>query len=146
MYNKINEKDMYAKAVEIAEEKHKNQVDKAGKPYIGHLRAVADGVDGYLLKTVAMLHDIIEDTDMTIDGLFKLGFNREVIMAVNLLTKEKGVSLDEYLKAIKSNELARKVKISDLKHNMQIERIPNPTEKDYERVEKYKEALAYLIS
>lgn len=131
-------------AEEFAEKKHSGQVDKAGIAYIEHPRAVAAKLDGEKEKIVAFLHDTVEDTDATIDEIRSI-FGDEIAEAVSYLTHEKGTPYLEYVKRLKQNELARKVKLADLSHNMDLSRIPNVTEKDRERVEKkYKKAFEIL--
>ena len=127
-----------------AEEKHRGQTDKAGLPYITHPRAVAAQLDGETEKIVGLLHDTVEDTDATLDEIRAL-FGDEVADAVQCLTHEDGVPYMEYVAKIKGNELARKVKLADLTHNMDIRRIKDPGPKDYDRIEKkYKPAYEYL--
>ncbi len=131
-------------AIKVATEAHKDQVDKGGKPYIGHPTAVAASVNEPDQKIAAYLHDVIEDTPITADDLLRMGFTPKIVDSIKLLTKDKNVPYEEYLKNIRSDSVARAVKIADLKHNMDLSRIPNPTEKDYARLEKYKKALAFL--
>ena len=131
-------------AEEFAEKKHFGQVDKAGIAYIEHPRAVASRVDGDVEKVVAFLHDTVEDTDTTIEEIRSI-FGDEVAEAVSYLTRKKGVSYRKYIEKIKENEIARKVKLADLSHNMEISRIPNVTKRDIERIEKrYKKAVEIL--
>lgn len=134
------------KALEIAQNAHEGQLDKGGRPYINHPITVAQKVQTPQEKIVALLHDVVEDTDVTLEDLRKV-FSEEIVTAVDLVTKKKGsdFSLDEYFAAIKSNSLARKVKLADLEHNMDMSRLPNPTEKDFRRLEKYKKYQAFLL-
>lgn len=134
------------KAFEFAKEKHKGQVDKSGKPYIFHPVRVSNGVETDSEKVVAILHDVLEDTDATVKDLLKIGVSLSEIDAVVLLTKEKNEPYMEYIKRLSKNDMARHVKMSDLRHNMDMSRIENPTEKDYARLEKYKKAYNYLNS
>ncbi len=126
-----------------AEEKHRGQTDKAGLPYITHPRAVAAQLDGETEKIVGLLHDTVEDTDATLDEIRAL-FGDAVADAVQCLTHEDGVPYMEYVAKIRGNELARKVKLADLTHNMNISRIPHVTEKDEKRLAKYRAAYALL--
>lgn len=135
---------LLVKAIEIATKAHKGQTDKGGAPYILHPTAVAAGVEITEQKIVAYLHDVIEDTDITEEDLIAAGFPKYIIEAVKVITKSKGVSYQEYLQAVKNNELARAVKISDIRHNMDLSRIENPTQKDFDRVDKYRKALLFL--
>jgi len=133
-------------ASELAHTKHAKQTDKARKPYINHILAVVDGVEGDITQSVAYLHDVVEDTDMTFEALKSLGFSDEIVDAVNAITKREGEEYREYVQRVKANEHARLVKISDLKHNMDLSRLINVTEKDHERIKKYNWALNELRS
>lgn len=133
-------------AIDLSQYAHEGQVDKAGQPYFLHAQAVADGVDTEELKVIAYLHDICEDTPFGIDDLTELGFPDEIVQSVRVLTRAKGIPYNEYIEQVKQYDNARKVKISDLKHNMDLSRIPEPTEADYRRLEKYKKALDYLTA
>lgn len=134
----------YELALKIATEAHKGQVDKAGVPYINHPLTVASLVDTEEEKIVALLHDTIEDTNITEQDLIDYGFPNEIVEAVKLLTHNKNVPYMDYVAKIKDNELARKVKIADLTHNSDLSRLKEITEKDKKRYEKYQKALLYL--
>lgn len=134
----------YELALKIATEAHKGQVDKAGVPYINHPLTVASLVDTEEEKIVALLHDTIEDTNITEQDLLNYGFSNKIIEAVKLLTHNKNVPYMVYVAKIKDNELARKVKIADLTHNSDLSRLKEITEKDKKRYEKYQKALLYL--
>ena len=142
--NKLNR--LLSLAIKVATEAHKGQLDKGGNPYILHPRAVAASLDNTENKIVAYLHDVIEDTDVTLDELEKLGFTYRIVNSVRILTKSKDISYDDYLKSVKKDSNAWHVKMADIKHNMDISRIPEPTAKDFSRIEKYKKALAFLES
>lgn len=131
-------------ALTIAKRAHAGQVDKAGVDYIQHPLYVASQVKTEQEKAVALLHDVIEDSDVTADDLLALGLSNEVVTAVQILTKKKGQSYQEYLEEVKSNNLARVVKLADLKHNSDLSRLKSVTNTDYERVKKYKNAIRYL--
>ena len=131
-------------ALAIAKKAHAGQVDKAGVDYIQHPLYVASQVKTEQEKTVALLHDVIEDSDVTADDLLASGLSNEVVTAVQILTKKKGQSYQEYLEKVKSNNLARIVKLADLKHNLDLSRLKSVTNTDYERVKKYKNAIRYL--
>lgn len=133
-------------AIAVATDAHKGQYDKGGKPYILHPTAVAESLDDTEQKIIAYLHDVCEDTPLTIDDLSKMGFTVSILHSIQLLTKERNMPYEEYLKEIKTNKNATEVKKADLKHNMDISRIPTPTDKDFARVEKYKKALSFLES
>lgn len=133
-------------AIEVATVAHAGQLDKGQQPYIFHPQAVAGAVDSDEEKIVAWLHDVVEDTYITLDDLAEMGFSEQIVHAIDVITKRKGVSYDDYLIDVKQDALAKAVKIADIKHNSDISRIPNPTEKDFARLEKYKKALAFLES
>ena len=128
----------------IAERAHAGQVDKAGKPYIGHPAHVAVSVEGDKAKAVAWLHDVVEDTPMTFDDLRAAGIDDEVLAALELLTHGKTVPYMEYVAAIRENDLARTVKLADLAHNSDLSRLPEVTDADLQRVEKYRQAMGLL--
>ena len=135
--------ELLKRADAFAEAKHRGQTDKAGRPYIEHPRAVAEKLDGEIEKIVALLHDTVEDTDATIEEIRSL-FGNEVAEAIGYLTHDKSVPYMDYIEHVKGNDIARKVKLADLSHNMDLSRLPVVTEKDRERVEKYKKARAFL--
>lgn len=126
--------------------KHWKQKDKAGKRYIWHPIHVMINVKGYNEKIVALLHDIVEDTEVTVSDLKNLKFSKEVIEAVDVITKKKDQEYFSYLKSIKDNSIAKKVKIEDLKHNSDLKRLRSITQKDIDRAIKYKKAIDYLNS
>lgn len=137
---------MLIKAYLIARKAHRGQKDKAGKSYIYHPIAVAKGVKGKECKIVALLHDVVEDSDITLDVLRSKGFNERIIEAISAITKIEGEEYTSYLKRVKSNELARIVKLSDLRHNSDLSRLKTVTQKDKERVEKYHFAIDFLMT
>ncbi|KXB70846.1 HD domain-containing protein [Peptoniphilus sp. DNF00840] len=127
----------------IAARAHKGQRDKGGKPYIFHPLNVSLNVKGKDEKIVALLHDVIEDTSYTIDDLkFLTEDQREALL---LLTHDKDKPYMTYIEAIKKNKIASRVKLADLDQNMKLKRLKTVTEKDLERLEKYKRAKDLLI-
>ena len=132
------------KAILLAYNAHMHQVDKMGLPYILHPIHLAEQMDSEEECIVALLHDVVEDTDVTFDDLEK-DFSKEIIDALRLLTHDKSVDYLEYVKKIKTNDLARKVKIADIKHNSDVTRVENFTKEDEERNNKYKRALEILL-
>ena len=141
--NDMNE--MIIRALEIPAVAHAGQVDKAGAPYISHPIAVAGLVETPEEKMVAYLHDVVEDTDVTIQDLKEAGFSEAVLDAVRAMTHGDGEPREEYLKRVKANPLARKVKLADLTHNSELSRIPDPKEKDIKRRERYLKEKEYLL-
>lgn len=131
------------KAMKIAYNAHLNQVDKSGVPYIYHPIHLAEQMDTEIECIVALLHDVVEDTDITFEQLEK-EFPREVIEVLKLLTHDKNIDYMEYVKNLKVNPIAKKVKIADIKHNSDETRLEKITEKDVARRDKYKKALEIL--
>ena len=134
---------MYVIALYIMLKAHLKQKDKSGRMYIFHPLYVSFKLKGYNAKIVGLLHDVVEDSDYTIDDLKKY-FNKDIIEAISIITKNKNEKYEDYLKKIKSNKLARLVKIEDLKHNSDLSRLKNITIEDKQRELKYKKALIYL--
>ena len=132
------------KAREIAKMAHFGQVDRAGIEYIKHPETVASFVKTDEEKAVAYLHDVIEDTSLTLLDLEMFGFSKNIIEAVDILTKKKGQDYQSYLNLVKTNELARVVKLADLRHNSDLTRLPKITKKDLERNKKYSSAIKFL--
>jgi metal dependent phosphohydrolase len=137
----INE---YELAYNIASKAHKGQKDKGGEDYFKHPLTVSNKLSGEKDKIVALLHDVIEDTDVTVNDLREAGFSDEVVLAVSVITKKDGEDYEEYLNRVKQNPIALRVKIADMEHNSDISRIKNPTEKDLKRLEKYRIRLKEL--
>jgi len=136
------------KAIEIAAKAHSGQVDKGGNSYILHPLRVMQNFcesESEATKICAVLHDVVEDTDITLDDLRAEGFSEEIITALDCLTKRDGESYDEFISRILTNEIACRVKNGDLADNMDLTRIPNPTEKDKERVKKYRDAADRIM-
>ena len=131
-------------ALAISKKAHAGQVDKAGVDYIQHPLYVASQVKTEQEKAVALLHDVLEDSDITAADLLAYGLSNEVVTAVQTLTKKKRQSYQDYLEKVKSNNLARVVKLADLKHNSDLSRLKTVSNTDYERVKKYKNAIRYL--
>ena len=132
------------KAIELAKKHHKGQTDKAGKPYIEHPLRVMNQMKSEKEKIVAVLHDIVEDTDISLNDLRNEGFSEEVVSAVECLTKQDGENYDSYIERISFNPLAVKIKLADLEDNRDLTRLPQVTDKDLERLEKYDKALEKL--
>ncbi|RII33640.1 GTP pyrophosphokinase [Clostridium chromiireducens] len=137
---------MIEKAILIAVNAHKGQVDKGGSPYILHPLRLMFSREDEAEKICAVLHDVIEDTDVTLDYLREKGFSKEVLSALDALTRRKGETYEEFIDRIIENKIACNVKLADLNDNMDISRIKNPTEKDYERLEKYKKAKDKILN
>ena len=136
--------EMTKKAMKIAYNAHKEQTDKNGIPYIYHPIHLAEQMDDENTICVALLHDVVEDTDITLEELKSEGFHDEVIAALKLLTHDDKVPYMEYVRAVKENPIATKVKLADLRHNSDLTRLDIVDEKAVKRAEKYKEAINIL--
>jgi (p)ppGpp synthase/HD superfamily hydrolase len=132
------------RAIALAAEAHAGQFDKVGQPYILHPLRVMLAVSSLEERMAAILHDVVEDTAWTLDGLRGEGFPPAVIEAVGLLTKSDGDVYEEYVARIRANEMARRVKLADLADNSDLSRLSTVTEKDRLRLEKYAKARAML--
>ena len=125
--------------------RHRGQKDKGGKPYIFHCLRVMLAMETEEQMIVALLHDVLEDTDCKPDELIAL-FDVEVASAVVALTRLRSQDYEAYIGRVAQHPLARAVKIADLRDNLDRSRISNPTERDQERWRKYERALTYLLT
>ena len=133
------------KAIILSTKAHAGQKDKSGEAYILHPLFVMSKMKNDMGRIVALLHDVIEDTEITEDDLRKEGFPSEVIDTVKILTRSKNEDyIEDYIQRILTNSLAIEVKLGDLSHNMDLNRMPNPSEHDFQRLEKYKKAEIML--
>jgi GTP diphosphokinase / guanosine-3',5'-bis(diphosphate) 3'-diphosphatase len=130
--------------IDLVRKAHEGQVDKAGQPYVEHPLRMMQSLDGEDEKIVALLHDVVEDTPITLDMLRSAGYGEHIVEAVDCLTKREGETYETFISRAAANSLARQVKIADLKDNMNPSRISNLTEKDRQRMEKYRRALQQL--
>lgn len=115
-------------AIKVATKAHESHLDKDGKPHILYLQTLAASLDNIENKIVAYLYDIIEDTEITLDDLEKMGFTYRIVNSIRILTKSDDISYDDYLKSVKKDSNAWHVKMADIKHN----------------IKKYEKALAFL--
>jgi len=137
--------ELTKKALKMAYEAHKNQVDKSGVPYIYHPIHLAEQMHTEEEICVALLHDVVEDTDITFEELKDAGFGEDVIYALNLLTHDENIPYMDYIKRIKRcSDTARKVKLADLRHNSDLTRLDTVLDKDIKRAEKYNQAISLL--
>ena len=132
------------KALRLCFEAHKDLTDKNGIPYVFHPFHLAEQMTDEDSTVVALLHDVVEDTDYTLDDLKKMGFNKKVLDALSLLTHDPNVDYMDYVAEIKKCPLAKTVKLADLKHNSDLSRLDTVGEQDLKRNEKYKKAIAIL--
>lgn len=135
------------RAMKIMYRQHQGQVDKSGVPYVFHPWHVAEQMSDEDEVICALLHDVAEDTDMTLDEIRQEGgFSDTVMEALRLLTHEKGISYNDYIHRLALNPIARHVKIADLTHNMDYSRLKVVTQEDRERHKKYQRSINYLKS
>lgn len=132
-----------AKAYDMAMRLHAGQVDRSNVPYFYHLLIVALSLNTKAERIVAFLHDVLEDCPITFDEL-ALDFNHEICTAVKLLTHNQDEDYGDYIQKIKINPLARAVKLADLSHNSNIQRLSRITSEDLTRQKKYLAAIAIL--
>ena len=132
-------------AIILAAQAHKGQIDKGGQPYILHPLRVMLNMNTEEARIIAVLHDVIEDTDIELSTLKKYEYSDEIIKAIEALTRLPEENYTNFIKRVKENNLAKLVKMADIDDNSNINRISNPTEKDYRRIKKYNKALNELI-
>ncbi len=133
------------KAMRLAYEAHKEQFDKGGVPYIFHPYHIAEQLDEEYDVCVALLHDVVEDTEVTLEELETAGFPKEVVEAVGLMTRDKETNYLDYVRRLKSNPIAKKVKLLDLAHNTDPTRLVEDKEKSASLLDRYAKAKAILL-
>ena len=136
--------ELTKKALKLSFEAHKNQVDKSGMPYVYHPFHLAEQMETEETVIVALLHDVVEDTDYTLEDISAMGFPDSVVEALALMTHDMSVPYMDYVAKIKSNPIAKAVKLADLKHNSDLSRLDVVDEKAIKRVKKYKGAIGML--
>jgi (p)ppGpp synthase/HD superfamily hydrolase len=124
-------------AIQLAVKAHFGQKDRAGAPYILHPLRLMFRQQSEAASIAAVLHDVVEDTAVTLEQLRDAGFAEEVVAAVECLTHDPGDSYDQDIDGLKRNAIARAVKLADLEDNMRLERMASLTEKDWERLQRY---------
>lgn len=135
---------MTKRAMNIAYKAHKDQMDQSGVPYIFHPAHVAEQMTDEDTTIAALLHDVVEDTDITLDELAVQGFSPTIIEALSLLTHDKSVDYTDYVRAIKANPIAKAVKLADLNHNRDVTRLDEIDDRARKWEEKYSKALEIL--
>jgi len=138
--------DIIEKSLEIALKAYSGQRDKAGKTYILHPLRIMSKMETEYEMSVALLHDVIEDSNYSADDLLKEGIPPEVVEAVQLLSKVSGETYDQFIDRIVDNSLASKVKLADIEDNINVLRLESVGEKDLERVAKYHRAWKKIQS
>ena len=134
------------KALKLCFEAHKNQTDKSGMPYVFHPFHLAEQMTDEITTAAALLHDVVEDTDYTLDDLTAMGFPKEVTDALELLTHDPDVPYMDYVRAIRANPVAKAVKLADLAHNSDSTRLDVIDEYARAREKKYSEARKILLA
>ena len=136
--------DLTKKAMRLCFAAHAGQLDKGGVPYVFHPFHVAEQMEDELSTVVALLHDVVEDTDYTLEDLARMGFPERALSALKLLTHDKRVPYLDYVAAIRHDPIARAVKLADLRHTSDLSRLTDPDASALARVEKYRRAIALL--
>ena len=132
------------KAISIALEAHKSKLDKAGAPYILHPLRVMLNMETEEEMMVAVLHDVVEDSDYSFDKLREIGFSERVLEALDSVTKRAGEAYEDFVKRAASDPIGKKIKLADLRDNMDLSRLAKITDVDLKRVQKYHDALKIL--
>lgn len=127
-------------ALQLAVRAHAGQKDKGGQPYILHPLRVMARMDTEAEQMVALLHDVVEDSDITLDNLREQGYSEEIVAAVEAVSKREGEDYFDFVRRAMANPLARRVKQADLEDNMDIRRIPEITEDTHRRLARYRKA------
>jgi (p)ppGpp synthase/HD superfamily hydrolase len=134
------------RAIAIALDAHADAKDKAGNPYILHPLRVMMSMDSTDAMCVGVLHDVVEDSHWTLERLSEAGFSKDVVAAVDCLTRRQNETYEAFIDRLKDNALARTVKIADIQDNMDTTRLKTVTEEDLKRLEKYHAALRVLAT
>ncbi len=137
---------MTKKAMKLCFDAHKDQVDKSGIPYVFHPIHLAEQMQDEDTTVAALLHDMVEDTDYTLENLRDEGFSEPVLEAIALLTHKDGIDYLDYVAKIKKNPIAKAVKLADLKHNSDLTRLDMVDDRAIKRKEQYQKALELLNS
>ncbi|MCY1016459.1 HD domain-containing protein [Pyxidicoccus sp. MSG2] len=131
-------------ALALAVEAHRGQRDKAGQPYILHPLRVMMRLETDAERTVALLHDVVEDTPWTLERLREAGYPDAVLRALDALTRRDGETYEAFVERLRPDALARRVKLADLEDNMDVRRLTAVTPKDAERLARYRAAWSRL--
>ena len=136
---------MLIKAIEIATKAHKGQVDKGGHDYIGHPLRVMESLDTEEEKIVGVLHDVVEDTDIKIADLQRAGFNDSVIDSIRCMTRREAQTWNSYIRGIMDNKVALRVKLSDLRDNLNLTRLRSLKDIDINSLNMYLNTYHKLV-
>lgn len=134
------------RAISICAQAHEGQVDKGGSPYVLHPLKVMLRLAHDQERIVAVLHDVVEDTAVTLADLRNEGFSEAVVGAIDSLTKREGETYQAFIERAARDPIARRVKLADLAENSDLSRISEPSQKDLDRLEKYRKATDYLTA
>lgn len=140
----MNDQELLARAIQIATEAHQGQKDRYGAPYILHPLRVMQRLVTSAEKTAGILHDVVEDTDWTFESLRKEGFPDDLLEALKAVTKQDREDYEQFVRRSAANPLAKRVKIADLEDNMDLTRMPEVSEKDVPRLQKYVKSWHFL--
>ena len=134
------------RAIAIAARAHEGKVDKAGAPYILHPLRVMLKLSTTEERIVAVLNDVVEDSEVSLQHLIYEGFSDTVVEAIDAVTKRPGEAYEDFVRRASLNPIGRRVKLADLEDNANLSRIPNPTKRDYERLARYHRAIETIRS
>ena len=134
------------RALQIAAEAHAGQIDKAGAPYVLHPLRMLIHMETPEECMAAVLHDVVEDSEWTLDGLRSEGFDQTVVDAVDALTRREGETYDGFIERAGTNPVARRVKLADLEDNLDLSRLAKLGSGDLERLERYHRARQHLLA
>lgn len=143
---KVNVMSTLERAISICALAHEGQVDKGGSPYVLHPLKVMLRLAHDQERIVAVLHDVVEDTAVTLDDLRNEGFSDAVVGAIDSLTKREGETYQAFIERAARDPIARRVKLADLAENSDLSRLGEPSQKDLDRLEKYRKATDYLTA
>ena len=132
------------RAIEIAAGAHRGQQDKAGEPFILHPLRVMNACSTRPEQIVAVLHDLVEDSELTLEDLRREGISEDLVAAVDAMTRREGETYVDFVDRTARNPIARTVKIADLRDNLDMTRLADPTQSDLQPSQKYVEALRAL--
>lgn len=137
---------LFERALTLASVKHAGQKDKGNDPYVMHVIRVMMNVETESDRIVALLHDLLEDTDITKSDLMEFGFDEETVKKVDLLSRKDAEDYMDYIKRLSADPAAVRVKLSDLRDNLNRTRLKDKlTDEDFERLKKYHRAEVYLL-
>lgn len=132
-------------AIALAVKMHQGQVDKVGQPYILHPLRVMFRMEEETAQIVGILHDVVEDSEVTFDDLRQWGYSEEIIEALDGVTRREEETYEEFVERSLAHPISRRVKLADLEDNMDVRRMPTTfTEKDFKRLERYRKAWTRL--